>query len=261
MEEFTALGMTAVRSPAEVAAAVDDGVIFLMVTNTASTQQVLDGPNGLWSTLRPGALIIDMGSNQVDATREWQEQAQARGADWLDAPVSGGQVGARAATLTTMCGGTAEAFARALPLLERLGKVIRHLGKSGSGQVAKLANQIIVASNIASVAEALTLAKAHGLDLAQLREALLGGFASSLVLDLHGQRMVAGEFTPGGTAVNQLKDVLEAIRVAGAAGLRLPILEANRELWQAMINAGLGELDHSGLYRHYEMTSHALKAH
>ncbi len=261
MEEFVALGMTAVRSPAEVAAAVGDGVIFLMVTNTTSTQQVLDGPDGLWSTFRPGALIIDMGSNQVDATRRWQELAQARGADWLDAPVSGGQVGARAATLTIMCGGTAAAYARALPLLESLGKVIRHLGKSGSGQVAKLANQVIVASNIASVSEALTLAKAHGLDLTQLREALLGGFASSRVLDLHGQRMVTGEFTPGGTAVNQLKDIVEATRVAGAAGLRLPILEANLELWQAMIDAGLGELDHSGLFRHYEKTCHAPEAH
>jgi 3-hydroxyisobutyrate dehydrogenase-like beta-hydroxyacid dehydrogenase len=257
MQELSALGMTPAKSPAEVAASVADGVIVLSVTNTECTQQVLEGPEGLWSTLRPGCLIIDMGSNQVTATRDWQKRAQASGADWLDAPVSGGQVGARDAALTIMCGGSQAAFARALPLLSIIGKTVRHLGESGSGQVAKLANQIIVASNIAAVSEALMLAKAHRLDPSQLREVLLGGFAASRVLDLHGHRMVTGDFAPGGAAVNQLKDVREAIKLAGAAGLHLPILETNLQLWQAMIDAGLGDLDHSALYRYYGTVNHS----
>lgn len=254
LERVKQSGGTVAPNPAAVAERIGDGMIFLCLANTEGTNVVFDGmPTmpGLAAGLKPGALVIDCGSNEVSRTRKWYAEAQRLGADWLDAPLSGGVVGAERATLTVMCGGEAAAFNRARPLLEIFGKVIEHLGPSGAGQIAKLANQIIVASTIAAISEAFTLARTHGLDLAAVRRALLGGFASSRVLDLHGRRMIEGDFSPGGTLRNQLKDINAAAAIAGAARLALPLLEKNKEIWQAALESGLGDLDHSALYKHY----------
>jgi 3-hydroxyisobutyrate dehydrogenase-like beta-hydroxyacid dehydrogenase len=151
-----------------------------------------------------------------------------------------------------MVGGERRSFDRAAPLLSLLGSTLTYMGPSGTGQTAKLANQIIVASSIAAVAEAFTLARAAGADLAALKSALLGGFAASRVLELHGQRMIDRNFVPGGRATAQLKDVVEATRLAHSIGLNLPLLQANVNLWRRMVDAGLGDLDHSALIRLYE---------
>jgi len=249
VDELVAEGMQAAGSAAEVARGVGDGVVFLCVTNHEAAEAVA---GELIPALAAGALVVDMGSDPVDRTRAWCEAARGRGADWLDAPVSGGEKGAVAASLTIFCGGSKAAFGRARPLLELLGSKATHLGGPGAGQVAKLANQLIVASQIASLSEAFLLARRAGVELGALREALGGGFADSTILQQHGLRMVEEDYQPGGAAVNQLKDVREGMRVAAGMGLRLPVLEANDGLWRAMIDAGLGELDHSGMFRFYE---------
>lgn len=254
VERVSAAGAAIAGTPAAVAEAVGDGVIFLCLTNTELTNAVVEGTPampGLAAGLEPGALVIDCGSNGVAKTREWHLLARSHGAAWLDAPLSGGVVGAEQATLTVMCGGEGEAFDRALPLLETFGEVIELLGPSGAGQIAKLANQIIVASSIAAISEAFTLARGHTLDLAAMRRALLGGFASSRVLDLHGRRMIDGDFAPGGTLENQVKDLNAALALAEADGLTLPLLEENKRIWQSALESGLGGLDHSALYKHY----------
>ena len=248
VQELAERGLEPVNNAAELAQRVGSGLIFICVTNNAATQAVFDA---IINDVAAGALIVDMGSNKVDDTRDWCSRARERGADWLDAPVSGGEVGACDATLTIMCGGSAAAFERARPWLERLGRTVRHMGESGTGQITKLANQIIVAAQIAAVSEAFTLAQAHGVTPLAVRDALMGGFAASRILDVHGKRMSEGNYQPGGTAVNQLKDVHEGLRVARAAGLDLPLLEKNGEIWEAMIAAGLGQLDHSALFKYY----------
>jgi 3-hydroxyisobutyrate dehydrogenase-like beta-hydroxyacid dehydrogenase len=173
--------------------------------------------------------------------------------NWVDAPVSGGQVGAEAATLTIMAGGTTENFQRALPLLRVMGRNITHMGASGSGQVTKLANQLIVAQTIDAVAQALRLAELSGVEPALVRQALLGGFAESRILQLHGDRMVRRDFTPGGRATLQLKDVRLMCALADAVGLDSATLRNSLAQWERFVNElGLGDLDHSGLFRLYE---------
>jgi 3-hydroxyisobutyrate dehydrogenase-like beta-hydroxyacid dehydrogenase len=198
--------------------------------------------------LDPDALVIDFGTTGVPATRTFAERV-----NWVDAPVSGGQVGAEAASLTIMAGGTPENYIRALPVLETVGKRITRLGPSGSGQVTKLANQLIVAQTIDAVAQALRLAELAGLDSGQVREALLGGFADSRILELHGDRMVRRDFAPGGRSALQLKDVRLICELAEAVGLNSPTLRNCRAQWEHFVHerAG-GELDHSGLFRLYE---------
>jgi len=252
VEALCAEGAGRAESPKEAAERAGEGIVFLMLTNTEATEAVLSGERGLFAGLRPGALVVDMGSNRVDATRRWAAEAERAGASWLDAPVSGGEVGAEAGTLAIFVGGEPEACERARAFFEILGKQATLLGPSGSGQLGKLTNQILVAQGVAAVSEALYFAGKFGLDLAAMREALLAGFAQSRILDLHGKRMIEGAFEPGGTATNQLKDVDECLRVAADSGLRLPMLERNQELWRKMIDAGLGPLDHSGIYKWYE---------
>jgi 3-hydroxyisobutyrate dehydrogenase-like beta-hydroxyacid dehydrogenase len=253
-------------SPREVAERVGTGVTVLMLTNTASVRQVIEGDGkdaAYLPAARAGSLIIDMGSTGVEETRQWAAASTDRGLDWLDAPVSGGQLGAVNRTLTIMAGGERRCFDRAAPLLNLLGNTLTYIGPSGTGQAAKLANQIIVASTIAAVAEALTLARAAGADLSAVRRALLGGFAASRILDLHGQRMIDRNFVPGGRGTGQLKDVLEADRLARDSGLNLPLLQTNVDLWRRMVDAGLGELDHSALIQLYEQRqpNHPTKDH
>jgi 3-hydroxyisobutyrate dehydrogenase-like beta-hydroxyacid dehydrogenase len=223
-------------------------VICINLTTTEVVEQVVFGPGGLHEGLHPEALIVDFGTTGVAETKRWTQRV-----NWVDAPVSGGQVGAEAASLTIMVGGSDEHVRRALPVLQVCGKKITHLGASGSGQVTKLANQLIVAQTIDAVAQALRLAELSGVDPALVRRALLGGFADSRILDLHGERMVKRNFQPGGRAELQLKDVRLMSELAAAVGLDSPTLRNSLQQWERLVHEkGLGDLDHSGLFRLYE---------
>ena len=245
-------GFKAANSPAAVAEAVQDGYIILMLTNTQAVASVVEGDNGLFSKLYPQATVIDMGSTWLRETQAWQQLALSKEADWIDAPVSGGQQGAIDATLTIMAGGHRPTFDKVQPILNVLGTNVTYTGGSGTGQATKLANQIIVANTIAAVSEAFMLCQSVGVDLAAARNALLNGFASSKILDMHGQRMISENYVPGGRTSSQLKDLVEATRVAEEQQLELPMLTTNQQLWEQMVNAGMGDLDHSALYRFYQ---------
>ncbi len=175
-----------------------------------------------------------------------------RGADYVDAPVSGGEVGAKAASLAIMVGASAKAFERVRPILECLGKNVVHCGDVGAGQVAKTANQMIVGLTIGAVAEAFALARAAGVDPAKLRQALRGGFADSRILELHGQRMTEGAFAPGGRIALQWKDIRQALDLAQQVGVELPATKLNESLWRRMIDRGFADLDHSALIKLFE---------
>src|SRR5919205_937080 len=198
--------------------------------------------------LAPGATYVDMSSISPLTTRHIAARLADRGVEALDAPVSGGEVGAREASLVIMVGGPDAALARVRPLFEALGKTIVHVGGTGAGQVAKACNQLVVGITIDAVAEALLLARAAGVDPARVREALLGGFAQSRVLDLHGARMLEGRFAPGFRAPLQLKDLAIAAELGAASGQPLPGTDTALCLYRALVDAGHGDLDHSGLY-------------
>jgi len=237
----------------EVAAASD--VIITMVPDTPDVKRVLFAADGVAEGLSAGKLVIDMSSIDPIATREFAARIAELGADYVDAPVSGGEVGARNAALTIMCGGTPEAFARALPLFEAMGKNITHVGGVGDGQVAKVANQIIVALNIEAVSEALVFAARAGADPAKVREALLGGFASSRVLEVHAERMIKRTFDPGFRIELHQKDLNLALGSARALGLSLPNTASTQQLFSACVAQGGKEWDHSGLVRAIETLS------
>lgn len=253
VDELAAEGMAPAGDPASVADACD--TIVLMLTDTAAVHAVVEGPGGLLDRLRPGSLVIDMGTTAVVATRWLAGRMAAVGATWVDAPVSGGTVAAAAATLTVMAGGQAADVDRAMPILRTLGRRITHVGAVGAGQVAKAANQVIVGLTIGAVAEALALAKAAGVDPARVRDAIRGGFAESRVLDLHGGRMVDDAFAPGAHATVQLKDMRQAEALAAACGVDLPAVSLNRSLYEALVGRGDGALDHAALYRLYARRS------
>jgi 3-hydroxyisobutyrate dehydrogenase-like beta-hydroxyacid dehydrogenase len=234
-------------TPEEAAGGAE--ALILMVTDTAAVESALFGESGAESGLATGALVIDMGTTAVDATRDIARRLAAQGVDFVDAPVSGGEPAARDARLVIMAGGSAAALARARSLLEVLGSRITHVGEVGAGQVAKAANQIIVALTIGAVAEALTLAKRSGVDPARVREAMRGGFADSRILELHGERMITGAFEPGGRIRIQRKDVAQALALAHALKLELPASALSLELWDEMIRRGWGDLDHSALIK------------
>ena len=254
LEELAGEGADVASCPREAAEKVGSDLIFLSLPNAGSVSEVVEGKEGLFEGLTAGSKVVDMGSTAVEPTRAWHERAIEVGSDWVDAPVSGGQKGAREANLTIMAGGREESVEALRPVLEVLGTTLTYMGPSGAGQCAKLANQIIVASTIASLSEAFLLCGENGVDLKAARSALLGGFAQSKILDQHGLRMIEEDFEPGGTAINQLKDLVEASRVATADGLNLPMLETNKKLWERMLEDGLGELDHSGLYEWYRQS-------
>ncbi len=247
-ETAVAYGMKRAATLPELAREIGGGIICINLTMTDVVEKIVFGENGLITGLSPEALIIDLGTTGVPATKEF-----AKRISWVDSPVSGGQVGAEAASLTIMAGGTEEAFQRALPILQTLGKNVTHLGASGSGQVTKLANQLIVAQTIDAVAQALRLAELAGLDSALVRKALLGGFAESRILDLHGDRMVRRDFAPGGRSTLQLKDVRLICELAESLGFASPTLSNCRDQWETFVHEkGYGDLDHSGLFRLYE---------
>jgi 3-hydroxyisobutyrate dehydrogenase-like beta-hydroxyacid dehydrogenase len=247
-EAVVAMGMKRVATLPELARETHDGVICINLTTTDVVEHVVFGAGGLFEGLSSGAMIIDFGTTGVPATKEFAKRIM-----WVDAPVSGGQVGAEAGDLTIMAGGTDAAFQRALPILQVVGERITHLGPAGSGQVTKLANQLIVAQTIDAVAQALRLAELAGLNSARVREALLGGFAESRILNLHGDRMVRRDFAPGGRAALQLKDVRLICELAESLGFKSPTLDNCRAQWEKFVELeGHGDLDHSGLFLLYE---------
>ena len=247
-EAAVAAGMRRAATLPDLAREVGAGVIGINLTNTEVVEAVVFGPGGLAEALHPEALIIDFGTTSVPATRGFGAKVH-----WVDAPVSGGQVGAEAATLSIMAGGTEDDFKRALPVLQTVGKRVTHLGPVGSGQVTKLANQLIVAQTIDAVAQALRLAELSGVDPALVRQALMGGFAESRILDLHGDRMVRRDFAPGGRSTLQLKDIRLICELAESLGFESPTLRNSRSQWETFVHEkGFGDLDHSGLFRLYE---------
>jgi 3-hydroxyisobutyrate dehydrogenase-like beta-hydroxyacid dehydrogenase len=247
-EAAVAMGMKRAASLPALAREIDEGIICINLTMPEVVEKVVFGEGGLSEGMSRGAMIIDFGTTGVPATRKFAERL-----NWVDAPVSGGQVGAEARTLTIMVGGTQEAFDRALPILQVVGERATHLGPSGSGQVAKLANQLIVAQTIDAVAQALRLVELAGVDPALARDALLGGFAESRILRLHGDRMVRRDFMPGGRSALQLKDVRLICELAESVGFQSPTLDNCRAQWEKLVrDLGCGELDHSGLFKLYE---------
>ncbi len=247
VDELVAEGMAPASSPKDVAEASD--IIITMLTDTAAVKAVMTGPEGVMAGLAAGKLVIDMGTTKVPDTRALAELAAEKGAMYVDAPVSGGTIGAENGTLTIMAGGAEDAFARAQPVLAVLGERITHVGPVGTGQVAKAANQVIVGLNIGAVAEALALARRAGADPAKVREALSGGFADSRILEVHGQRMIDGAFAPGAKSTIQRKDMDQALELAEQLGLEMPATSLSRDLYDKLIGAGDGDLDHSALIK------------
>lgn len=228
-------------------AARDADVVVSMLLDGPATEAVLDG-QGVIEAARPGALIIDMGSVEPDCDKRLADIARRAGKRFLDAPVSGGVAGAEAGTLAILVGGRATDFNAAAPVFEPLGRATL-LGPVGAGQAAKLANQLIVAATIGAVAEAFKLAESAGCDPAELRQALRGGFADSRILDLHGARMVARDFEPGGRSVAQLKDLDNVLDLARESGLSLPLAETVTKGFRDLVERmGGGEMDHAAYY-------------
>lgn len=233
-------------------------VIILMVPDTPDVEAVLFGPAGVAEGLAPGKLVIDMSSISPTATKGFAQRINAAGCDYLDAPVSGGEVGARQASLTIMVGGPQAAFDRALPLFQAMGKNITLVGEeNGAGQTCKVANQIVVALTIEAVAEALVFASKAGADPAKVRQALMGGLATSRILELHGERMIKRTFAPGFRIRLHQKDLNLALSAAKDLGVALPATASAQQLFSAVVAAGGAELDHSGMVRALE----ALAAH
>jgi 2-hydroxy-3-oxopropionate reductase len=231
-----------------------------MLPDTPNVQEVLFGERGVSAGLKATAkastgqpkLVIDMSSISPMATKAMAERIHALGAEFLDAPVSGGEVGAKAASLTIMVGGLPDSFERAKPLFETLGKNITHVGGIGDGQTTKVANQIIVALNIEAVAEALLFASKAGADPAKVRQALMGGFAASRILEVHGERMVQRSFNPGFRIELHQKDLNLALSSARALGVSLPNTATAQELFNSCVAHGGKAWDHSAMVRALE---------
>ena len=234
---------TIAESPA--LAVADADIVITMLENGAVVDQVLVG-QGTLDALRPGTLVIDMSSIQPSLARQHGQQVQARGSSYVDAPVSGGTLGAAEARLSIMAGGSEEDIDRALPVFQAMGKCTR-IGPVGAGQLAKLANQAIVGITIGAVSEALLLAEKGGADPEAVREALLGGFAGSRILELHGRRMIDRNFEPGAPARIQLKDMGMILDEARAEGLTLPLAQQVHNEYLSLVANGHSEVDHSGL--------------
>ena len=241
--------------------AAESEVVILIVPDTPDVEAVLFGANGVASGLKKGTLVIDMSSISPIATKDYAKKINALGCDYVDAPVSGGEVGAKAASLTIMAGGPDAAFARAKPLFDLMGKNITHVGsENGAGQTCKVANQIIVALNIQAVAEALVFASRAGADPAKVRQALMGGFASSRVLEVHAERMLSGAFNPGFRIRLHQKDLNLALGAAKDLGLSLPNTAMAQQMFGSCMSHGQGELDHSALILAIEaMGNHTIR--
>jgi 2-hydroxy-3-oxopropionate reductase len=244
---------TVVANSAAVAQAAD--IIIAMVPDTPDVANVLFGEDGVAQGLSAGKLFIDMSSISPIETQAFAKRVEALGADYLDAPVSGGEVGARDATLTIMVGGKEAAFERARPLFALMGKNITRVGDCGAGQTCKVANQIIVALNIEAVGEALLFAAKAGADPAKVRQALMGGFAASRILEVHGERMIKRTFNPGFRIELHQKDLKLALEGASALGLSLPHTASALQLMNSCAANGGAALDHSSLVRALEIAA------
>lgn len=241
---------TVVADAKSVAAAAE--VVILMVPDTPDVEHVLFGPGGVAEGLKPGTLVIDMSSISPTATKEFAARINAKGCDYLDAPVSGGEVGAKNAALTIMVGGPEAAFERAKPLFEAMGKNITLVGGNGAGQTCKVANQIIVALNLQAVSEALVFAAKAGADPAKVRQALMGGFANSRILEVHAERMIKRTFAPGFRIRLHQKDLNLALQSAREMNMSLPNTAIAQQMFSAVAAAGGADLDHSAMVQAIE---------
>jgi 2-hydroxy-3-oxopropionate reductase len=228
-------------------------IVIVMAPDTPDVEDILFGKDSVAEGLSPGKIVVDMSSISPIATKEFAKRVKALGADYLDAPVSGGEVGAKAASLTIMVGGSEEAFATVKPIFEKLGKNITLVGGNGDGQTTKVANQIIVALNIEAVAEALVFASKAGADPARVRQALMGGFAASRILEVHGERMVKRTFNPGFRIELHQKDLNLALQGAKALGVSLPNTANAQELFNSCAAHGGKAWDHSAMVRALEI--------
>ena len=228
-------------------------IVFMMVPDTPDVAAVLFADDGVAAGLTKGKTVVDMSSISPIDTKDFAKRINALGCDYLDAPVSGGEVGAKAASLTIMVGASEEAFARIKPLFELMGKNITLVGGNGDGQTCKVANQIIVALNIAAVSEALVFASKAGADPAKVRQALMGGFAASRILEVHGERMVKRTFAPGFRIGLHQKDLNLALAGARALGVALPQTAGAAQLMQVCAANGGQDLDHSSLVKALEL--------
>jgi 2-hydroxy-3-oxopropionate reductase len=250
-QDLVKAGGIACASSKEVAQKAE--IIITMVPDTPQVEEVLFGKDGVGEGLSKGKLVIDMSSISPIATKDFAKRVNGLGADYLDAPVSGGEVGAKAASLTIMVGGPETAFTRAKPIFEKLGKNITLVGANGDGQTTKVANQIIVALNIEAVAEALVFAAKAGADPAKVRQALMGGFAASRILEVHGDRMVKRTFDPGFRIELHQKDLNLALQGAKALGVSLPNTASAQELFNVCAAHGGKGWDHSAMVRALEI--------
>ncbi|MCB2100084.1 MAG: 2-hydroxy-3-oxopropionate reductase [Rhodobacterales bacterium] len=249
--DLTEAGGTACATPRDVAEQAE--VTFLMVPDTPHVEAVLFGEDGVAASLRPGKTVVDMSSISPMATKDFARRINDLGCDYIDAPVSGGEVGAKAGSLTIMCGGPETAFDRVKPLFDLMGQNITLVGGNGDGQTCKVANQIIVALNIEAVGEALLFASKAGADPAKVRQALMGGFASSKILEVHGERMVKRTFDPGFRIELHQKDLNLALANARQMGLSLPNTATAQELFNACAAHGGAAWDHSAMVRALEL--------
>jgi 2-hydroxy-3-oxopropionate reductase len=230
--------------------------VIIMVPDTPDVRSVLFDPEGIAEGLSPGKIVVDMSSISPIETKEFAAEINKKGCDYLDAPVSGGEVGAKAASLTIMIGGPEKAFEKIKPIFELMGKNITLVGGNGDGQTTKVANQIIVALTIEAVGEALLFASRAGADPAKVRQALMGGFASSRILEIHGERMIKRTFDPGFRIELHQKDLNLALQGARALNLSLPNTSTTQELFNAAAALGGKGWDHSGLVRVLEHLAH-----
>jgi 2-hydroxy-3-oxopropionate reductase len=255
--ELRGQGAVGCKNSKEVAGNSD--LVFLMLPDTPDVEQALFAPEGVASGIRAGSIVVDMSSISPIATRRFAEKLGAMGVEMLDAPVSGGQVGAQNAALSIMVGGKPEVFERVRPYFERMGKSIVLIGGNGDGQTCKVANQIVVALTLEAVSEALVFASKAGADVAKVREALLGGFAQSKILEVHGERMIKRTFEPGFRIRLHQKDLNLALQAGRELGVSLPNSASTQQLFTAVAAEGGIDLDHSALVKAIErMASHAI---
>jgi 2-hydroxy-3-oxopropionate reductase len=247
VERLAGHGAVAAASPAEAARGAQ--VVITVLADAPDVEEVVAGPSGVADGLTEGGVVIDMSTIQPAAARRLAAELAERGLSMLDAPVSGGQRGAVEGTLSIMVGGDADAVAACRPVFEVLGASVTHIGGAGAGQIAKACNQVVVAGTIQAVAEALTLAERSGVDPAAVRSALLGGFAGSKILQVHGQRMLDRDFEPGFKVRLHDKDLRIALEAADDAGFQLPAAALVKQLLASLAAQGYGDADHSALAR------------
>jgi 2-hydroxy-3-oxopropionate reductase len=247
MKTLVAAGATACASAAEVGKHAD--VVFLIVSDTPDVESVIFGDNGVAKHARSGSVIVDMSTISPTATKVFAERLAKQGVDMLDAPVSGGEAGAINGTLSIMVGGKTKVFERVKPLFELMGKNIVHVGDNGAGQVAKACNQIVVAVTIEAVAEALTFARKNGADAAKVRDALMGGFAGSKVMEVHGKRMLDNDFKPGFKVGLHQKDMRIVMETAHQLGVALPAAALVTQHLNALMGTGDKDLDSAAVVK------------